>query len=74
MTKSKRNHRNTPNSRYLRIHQVLEIFPIGMSTWWKWVAEGKAPRGIKLGPKTTVWLYQDILDLMESFEEAEDEM
>jgi len=49
-----------PATGYLRIHQVLHFIPIGKSTWWKWVAEGKAPKPIKLGIKTTAWKAQDI--------------
>ena len=33
----------------IRLPQVLQILPIGKSTWWAWVASGKAPKGIKLG-------------------------
>jgi predicted DNA-binding transcriptional regulator AlpA len=30
-------------------------YPISPATWWRWVADGKAPKGFKLGPNTTVW-------------------
>lgn len=29
--------------------------PVSAATWWRWIAEGKAPAGFKLGPNTTVW-------------------
>lgn len=29
--------------------------PVSPATWWRWVAEGKAPKSFKLGPNTTVW-------------------
>lgn len=60
---------------YLRIRQICgdpnatppihAILPIGTSTWWRWVAEGKAPKGIKLSPGVTVWRAADIYALAE---------
>jgi predicted DNA-binding transcriptional regulator AlpA len=48
--------RNTlPIDPLLRLPQVLAIVPVGRSTWWQWVSTGKAPKGIKLGEKTTAW-------------------
>ncbi len=35
----------------IRLPQVLQILPIGKSSFWKMIAEGRAPRGIKLGKK-----------------------
>ena len=52
--------------RLLRIHQVLEIFPIGESSWWKGCKEGIYPKPIKLGPRTTVWRAEDIVAFIES--------
>lgn len=49
----------------LRLPEVLAMVPVGRSTWWRWVAEGIAPRGIKLGPRTTVWRTSDIRQLIE---------
>ena len=49
----------------IRLPQVLQIFPIGRSSWWNWVATGKAPKGIKLGAKTTVWRSSDIQKLLD---------
>lgn len=48
----------------IRLPQVLQILPIGKSTWWSWVASGKAPKGIKLGKKTTAWRTSDIQQLL----------
>lgn len=42
------------------------ILPIGKSTWWKFVKEGKAPKGIKLGSRTTVWRLSDVIKFAES--------
>lgn len=48
-------------ARYIAGH----VFPIALSTWWRWVAEGKAPRGIKITSRVTVWKKTDIIALVE---------
>ena len=49
----------------LRLKQVLRLVPIGASTWWLWVRQGKAPASIKLGPHTTAWRARDVLEMIE---------
>ena len=53
---------------YLRIWQVLEVIPIGKSTWWAGVKAGRFPKPLKLGPRTTVWRVEDIKALMAKFQ------
>lgn len=55
-----------------RVPQILELIPIGRSTWWKWVAEGKAPKGLKIGPKTTVWKSEEIHQLIAGLAEKQE--
>lgn len=60
---------------YLRIKQIIgdrnakppipAIVPVGKSTWWKWVQEGKAPAPIKLGPRVTVWRSEEVRTFVE---------
>ena len=38
---------------------------IAPSTWWKWVAEGRISKGIKLSPRVTVWPGSELLKLRE---------
>lgn len=46
---------------YLRLKQIVPgIVPVNPGTWWKWVKEGKAPAGQKLGPATTAWRVRDL--------------
>lgn len=59
---------------FLRVNQIVgdakrgipPLIPIGRSTWWEWVSKGKAPKPIKLGPRTTVWRAEDIRQFIES--------
>jgi len=55
-------------NRLLRLNQVLKRIPVGKSTWWKGVKEGRFPQPIKLGPRTTCWRETDIHDLIENIE------
>ena len=59
------------HSGYLRLHQVLELIPIGKSSWWNGVKEKRFPQPIKLGPRTTAWKAEDIHALLISFDNKE---
>ncbi len=50
---------------FLRLKQVLEIIPVGKSTWWRGVKEGRFPQSVKLGARTTCWRVEDIRKLVE---------
>ena len=52
-----------PQTGFVRAKQCHRYFCIGLSTWWLWVREGKAPPGIRLGSRTTVWRAEDIREL-----------
>ncbi len=56
---------NLSQSAYIRLPEILNLLPIGRSTWWLWVATGKAPKGVKLGAKTTAWKLSDIQKLLD---------
>lgn len=55
-----------PVTGFLRLPQVLSIYPVSKSTWWKGVAEGRYPKPVKLGERATAWRVEDILALVES--------
>jgi prophage regulatory protein len=65
-----------PSAAFLRIAQIIgnpdaippvpPLIPIGKSTWWQWVRDGKAPPSVKLGPRTTAWKSADISALIDS--------
>lgn len=64
-----------PESGYLRLRHIIgdskadppipPIIPVGKSTWWKWVREGRAPQPVKLSARVTVWHAEDIRALVE---------
>ncbi len=51
-------------SRYLRLPEVLEIFPVSKSTWWAGVREGRFPRPVKLSARCSAWAAEDIHALL----------
>lgn len=58
------NNDHLPAEGYVRLPQILKVFPIGKSTWWDGVRTGRFPPAIKLGPKITVWRVEDIRALI----------
>ena len=58
-----------PWEQLLRINQFVGIgraIPISRSSWWKGVKEGRYPKPIKLGPRTTAWRLSDLLPLLQA--------
>lgn len=49
---------------FLRLKQVLSLYPVSSSTWWKGVREGRFPAPISLGSNTTAWRAADIRELL----------
>lgn len=51
--------------RLLRLPQVLELVPVGKSSWWAGCASGLYPKPLKLSPGITVWRFTDIQALIQ---------
>ena len=51
---------NSPDP-LLRLPEVLSLIPVGRSTFWQGVREGRFPKPVKLGPRTTCWRQSDIV-------------
>jgi predicted DNA-binding transcriptional regulator AlpA len=56
-----------PEIGFLRIKQILEIFPVGKSTWWDGVKNDRFPKSVKIGERTTAWKVEDIRALIEKY-------
>ncbi len=59
-----------PDTGFMRLPQILTVIPIGKSTWHAWVASGKAPKPVKLGPRISAWRVMDIRELIAKLENA----
>jgi prophage regulatory protein len=63
-----------PATGFVRLSQIIGNprrgipgpFPVCATTWWAWVASGRAPKPLKLGPAMTVWRAEDIYRLIET--------
>lgn len=56
-----------PSTGFVRLSQVLSVFPVSKSTWWSGCKTGKYPRSIKHGA-STFWRAEDIRALITSVE------
>ena len=54
-----------PETGFLRLREVLNLYPVCTSSWWNGVRTGRYPQGVKLGPNTTAWRVEDIRELIE---------
>lgn len=59
------NHIHIPTTGFLRLPQVLAFIPVGKSSWWRGVKEGRYPKPVKIAPRTTAWKAADIAALMD---------
>ena len=44
-----------PNQNVFRAKNAAVYLGVAQSTLWRWVAEGRLPKGIRLSARTTVW-------------------
>lgn len=64
-----------PQTGFVRLPQIVgdrktgipPIVPVCKSTWWNGVKDGRFPKPVKLGPRTTAWKVEDIRALVERF-------
>jgi prophage regulatory protein len=61
---------NLPPTGFLRLPQVLAVFPISRSQWYAGVKSGRYPQGVKLGPRTTAWPVASIAELIDTLGSA----
>ncbi len=54
-----------PATGFVRLPQVLSVFPVSKSTWWAGCQKGRFPRPIKLSQRVTAWRVEDIHALIE---------
>ena len=60
------NNHALPETGYLRLPDVLRLFPVSRSTWWSGVKAGIYPRQTKLSPNVSAWKVEDIRALIEA--------
>ncbi|MEA9657997.1 helix-turn-helix transcriptional regulator [Xanthomonas campestris] len=53
-----------PDTGFLRLPEVLRLYPVSRSTWWAGVRAGRYPQPVKLGLRATAWRVEDIRDMI----------
>lgn len=53
-----------PEIGFVRLPQVLEVIPVGKTSWWEGVKSGRFPKPIKLSPRCTAWKAEEIRELI----------
>ena len=56
-----------PEIGFVRLPVILKIFPVGKSTWWQGVKDGKYPKAYKISGRAVAWKVEDIKSLIKSF-------
>jgi prophage regulatory protein len=56
---------NIPETGFLRLPQVLILFPVSRSTWWAGVRDGRYPKQVHLSKRCTAWRVSDISKLVD---------
>lgn len=56
-----------PETGFVRLSQILKVFPVSKSTWWQGVKDGRYPQSVKLSKKITAWRAEDIHELIAKY-------
>jgi len=62
------NSESFPKEGFVRLKSIIAPvgpIPVGKSTWWAGVKDGRYPQPVKLGPRITAWRVEDIRALMD---------
>ena len=64
---------NLDNAAQLRLPQVLNLIPVSRSAWWAGCKNGRYPKPVKIGPRTTAWRAEDIKALLRKLSASAEE-
>ena len=67
------NQPSIPAFGFLRLPQILAIFPISKSSWWEGCKSGRYPKPVKLSARTTAWRAEDIAELVKRLGTSNDQ-
>lgn len=59
-----------PHEGFIRLPQVLKIFPVSKTKWYDGIAKGEYPPPVKLGPFTSAWDVKKIRKLIDDVNAA----
>ena len=53
------------NTGAMRVKAAASFLGIAESTFWRWVKEGRLPKGKRLSARATVWMRSDLEQFLE---------
>lgn len=59
-----------PLQGFIRLPAIIKLLGIGKTSFYRGVREGRFPKPMKIGPRTSAWRVKDIRDLLESFDDG----
>lgn len=54
-----------PSEGYVRLPSILAVYPVSATTWHNGVKDGRFPKPVKLGARTSAWRVEDIRKLLD---------
>lgn len=54
-----------PERGFVRLQTILQLIPVGKSSWWDGVKKGIYPQPVKIGARVTAWRVEDINSLID---------
>lgn len=66
-----------PAKGFLRLSSIIGSppgtgpVPVSRATWYSWIRQGHAPKPVRLGPRTSAWRAEEILDFIAQLGSAE---
>ena len=55
---------------FLKLNDVLKLFPVSSSTWYRGIKQGRYPKPIKLSKHASAWCSTDIDALINQVSEG----
>ena len=63
---NKHNDNTLPKTGFLRLPEVLKLYPVSRATWYNGVKKGIYPQSVQLSDKIVAWRVEDIQKLINS--------
>ncbi len=58
--------KNTIKAKVFRVKDASRYLGISKATFWRWVQQGKLPKGTKFSQRCTVWKVEDLDKFIEN--------
>lgn len=64
-------HYQLPETGFLRLPDILRLYPVSKSTLWAQVKEGHFPKPVKLSARITAWSIESVREFLEARRDGE---